>query len=621
MQEKFDRRVVVYDIETLLNCFTYTDINIDTNEVTQFVIHESRNDIDYFLMYMGGLRGMIGFNNISFDYPVIHAILKAKAWTAEDIYAKAQEIISTPDDRRFDVQIPEWEYLIPQLDLYKINHFDNNAKRTSLKDLEFWMNYPKVQDMPIKHNEFITSEQIPMILDYNLNDVEATKKFYNLNKEKVELRKQLSKQYGLRLINANDPKIGSDIFLDLLSKDMEIDKKELRKMRSIRPSIALKDIILPYVGFTIKEFQDLLNKFKNTVVTGTKNNFEESVIYQETKYDFGLGGCHSCARSGVYVSDDNCVIHDIDVSSFYPNLSINNNFRPEHLGESFNKIYKDIYEQRKKTPKSDPRNAAYKLMLNGTFGKAGDTYSYLYDPKFLLSITVNGQLLIMMLTESILKGIECEVLQVNTDGITIRYLRENAEYVNNRCKRWESYTGLELEHKEYEKMVIMDVNNYTAIDTKDVIKTKGLFEIDKEPYKDTSFKIVPIALQKYFIDGIPIKETIMNHRNIYDFCGRAKFKSDSYGQTHSVAYNKDGDAYELIEKQQKTTRYYISTNGATFMKVFPEKKKSNFINKGNLVTIFNNYKEEENYNINYNFYIMECEKILREIESKQLKLV
>lgn len=108
----------------------------------------------------------------------------------------------------------------------------------------------------------------------------------------------------------------------------------------------------------------------------------------------------------------------------------------------------------------------------------------------------------------------------------------------------------------------------------------------------------------------------MNHINIYDFCGRQKFKGQDYGTTETIINDK-----VMIEKQQKVTRYYISTKGSSFMKNYA-KGTTEVINKGYQITIFNTFlnKEFDKYNINYQFYIKECNKELDNILNKQLQL-
>jgi hypothetical protein len=241
-----------------------------------------------------------------------------------------------------------------------------------------------------------------------------------------------------------------------------------------------------------------------------------------------------------------------------------------------------------------------------------------------MQITLNGQLLLTMLAESLISQLNgyITVLQINTDGITVKLHRSCVEDYYNLCKIWENITKLNLEYVEYSKMVIRDVNNYLAVDVKGKVKYKGAFEVDKvvgsEPayHKDNSFRIIPLAISEYFTKGIPIEKTIKNHRNIYDYCGRQKFTRDSYGMVHFLEENE-----AKAQKQQKNVRYYISNKGATFYKYY-NKGTNEVINKGYQVTIFNDFvdKKWEDYNINYNFYIKEAMKIVNEIEDKQLSL-
>lgn len=319
------------------------------------------------------------------------------------------------------------------------------------------------------------------------------------------------------------------------------------------------------------------------------------------------------------------MIIDADVSSLYPRLSITNNFYPEHLGQAFVNVYKSIIDLRLEAKKTGNMvlSDGFKLAANSAYGKSNEETSFLYDPKFTMAITVNGQLLITMLIERLLTKLDdITVLQVNTDGITVKIHRSQIAKYYNECNRWQDQTKLQLEYVEYSKMVICDVNSYLAVTTKGKIKNKGRFEIDKvvgsEPayHKDNSFRIVPLALQEYFVNNIPIEHTIYNHNNIYDYCGRQKFKGQDYG---IIKYIKDEKIIQ--EKQQKNVRYYISNKGASFIKNYA-KGTQEIINKGFQVTIFNKFidKKISEYDLNYDFYIKECNKEINNIINKQLTL-
>jgi hypothetical protein len=263
--------VVIYDLEDFPNFFSYTDINRDTQKIIQLYIHESKNDIKELLEYLASGLMQVGFNNINYDYPLLHYILinkeKLKDASAEEIlyhlYRKSQAIIDAQRaDNKFEHAVPEWNHRIPQLDLYKIWHFDNKNKRTSLKDVQIAINYPRVQDLPLPYDHIVQENDIEMILDYNLNDVLSTYEFYKVSKPRIDLRRDLGKEFNLKLMNRNDPAIGSDIFLKYICEEEDLDPKDVKQMRTWRSTIDLNQCILPYIEFDSKEFTSLLKRLK-----------------------------------------------------------------------------------------------------------------------------------------------------------------------------------------------------------------------------------------------------------------------------------------------------------------------------------------------------------------------
>ena len=230
-----------------------------------------------------------------------------------------------------------------------------------------------------------------------------------------------------------------------------------------------------------------------------------------------------------------------------------------------------------------------------------------------------------MLAEQLVDNIDIEMIQINTDGLTFRVKNTDKDKMFQICKDWEKQTNLILEYVRYKKMIVRDVNNYIAEDENGYVKYKGCFEIDKkignEPaiHKNNSQRIVPIALKEYFINNIPVSETIKNHNNIYDFCiGRKKQKEQSYVLLSSR---------QNVILNDKIIRYYISNTNYKLFKTYNNKKdrKPEKINKGFNINLFMNYYQSDNYNINYEYYIQECYKIINSvnkklIDNKQLNL-
>lgn len=636
------KKLWIYDIEQFQNFHCCTFVDTKKEEKRVFVLHQSRNDIEAYIKFLETeVSGLVGFNNLAYDYPMLHHILKNKSnylripvdFILHDLYLHGKQLIE--EEGRGG--IPTKQIKIPQMDLYLMYHFDNKNKRTSLKYLEINTRFHNVQDIPFEANHWVEVGDIPLILEYNENDCNATLHFYNIAHEEIEARKNFMTQFGfgIEFMNYNDPKIGSEIFAKAIAEEMQIPMSELKQMRTERPVMNLNDIILPVVKFRTKQFNDLLRKFKSTIITSTLKPFEYSCIYKGFKYDYGVGGIHGCIEPGIYEEDDKYMILDIDVTSMYPWTAIWYKLYPQHLGMTFVKVLQDLFDMRtaaKRKNKLDPTdkaseaiNGGLKLAMNGCVGKANDKYSYMYDPQFNMSITVNGQLLLSMLAERINDIEGLIMLQANTDGITVKIRRDKEDEFRKICKEWEEEVGYQLEYAQYKKMVIRDVNNYLAQDMNGKPKHKGIFEIipkqnGKIAYnKNWSERIIPIALEAYYLRGIPVEETIRNHKDIFDFCIAKKFPKPWYGRWE---YIENGEKRTIYFK--KNIRYYVSNKGSFLYKVEdhpdPNQRRESQLSVGYSVTPFNLFVQKDNYDINYGYYISETKKIINSINDGQLKM-
>lgn len=622
----------IYDIETISNLFTYSAIDRDSNNIVKFVIWKEKNDLYDLLVHLTNVKGMIGFNNINFDYPVMHYIIKERDKLiqmdgdkiAKLIYKKAQSIISQEYSA-----IKETEVLIPQLDLFRIWHYDNKARMTGLKKLEIAMCFPNVQDMPYSHEYKITKQtEVEEILDYNVNDIEATKTFYELTKDKLELRKGLQKKYGLDCLNYPDSKIGEQLMLKLYCHYTQQDEEKIKKQRTKRNHFKFSECIPNYIKFTTPEFNQLLDYIKGIEVTELKESFKYGFEYSGFTFDLGTGGIHGCIKSGVYKSCENFIIIDADVASLYPSLGITLGLYPEHLGEEFSKIYEEgIVKPRLEAKKNKDMVMAdgFKLSANSVYGKSNSEYSFLCDPLYTLKTTLAGQLALCMLSEMLITKVpNLIMLQINTDGLTVKIPVEHQRLYWNICQEWEKKTNLILEYVAYSQMIIRDVNSYIAVSKKTgKVKYKGTFKPNHEMIKDGEYHkslsqgIVSLAVADYFLKGIPIEETIKNNKDIYLFC---KTFNATHGWT-SETLNIDEQGNESNHlKQQKTNRYFLAVNGSRFRKMKDERKIE--VEAGKKVTIFNKYYEVpmNEYSIDYDYYIDECNKIIWTVDGTNERL-
>jgi hypothetical protein len=614
------------DYETLSNCFigVFEDIKTEHQEV--FVCHKSKNDILELVTFLERNIALdewhVSFNGLAFDSQITEHILRNKDQLLEQdgdtianwIYQRAQETINRSNAGEFAEFSPK-KLSIRQIDVFKLNHWDNPAKRSSLKWIEYTMDWKNIMDMPIHHSSHITAQQIPSIIKYCINDVKATKAIMHLSKSQIELRRALTEEYNIDLFSASEPRISKELFLHFLSEETGIKKYDLRQMRTNRSMINVKDIILPYIEFKTATFQHLLKKFQEVVLypNQTKGGFKYSVQYKGVKTDYGLGGIHGARIGRVYNSNDDMVIMTSDVISYYPNLAIRNGWAPAHLPQrEFCNLYEWFFEERKKIPKKDPKNYVYKIILNSTYGLSNDENSFLYDPEFTMRITINGQLSLSMLYEMICEEIPNAMpLMQNTDGLETIIPREYVDKYMEICARWEELTNLQLEHDTYSKIVLGDVNNYIAITEDGKSKCKGRFEYkDLALHKNKSFLIIPKALHAYFVEGIDPEKYLSENQNIFDYCGGVKIKGDwKYVEKHI----KNGVYAE--KELQKTIRYYICNSGSKIVKINKSDGREIQTEAGKwLQQVYINHIDDmsfDEYEINTKYYL---ENIRKEIE-------
>jgi len=606
----------VYDIETYPNVFTCAFEHTDGAVKLFYEVSPWRDDSEALLQFLHHLAvtksRMIGFNNISFDYSVIHLAMKMGKVDASVLYNKAQAIIGSQEgEDRWTHSVYPSDRFIEQIDLMKIHHFDNNARATSLKMLEFIMRADNVEDLPFPVGTVLNEEQVKVLKHYNQHDVSMTKAFYKKSLDMIRFREELSHKYNRDFMNHNDTKIGKDFFTMRLEEagiqcyDFGPNGRTPRQTK--RPSIALKDAILPWIEFKNPEFARVLDWLKAQTITETKGVFKNlKAVVDGVDFVFGLGGIHGSVESQVIESDDENVIIDIDVESYYPSTAIAQRFKPAHYPDVFCDIYANLKEDRKKYAKGTPENATLKLALNGVYGDSNNPFSVFYDPLMTMQITLNGQLLLCYLVEKLLENVAgLQVIQANTDGITVKIPRVHTYAFNAVVEGWERLTKLKMEHVEYKRMFIRDVNNYIAETVDGKRKLKGAYMHDRAWHQDHSALVVAKVAEKVLLDGVPIRETVENWPDLMDFMCRIKVPRTSH-----LSLEVDGVQAPL----QRITRYYVSTVGGSLFKWMPPLKGKTEWRKmgvvcGWKVTPCNNIKQADRSTINYEYYIQEVEKL------------
>jgi hypothetical protein len=492
--------------------------------------------------------------------------------------------------------------------------------------------------MPVHHTKTnMTDDEIQLTKDYCRNDIMATYEFYKVTtgntehplykgNNQIELRQDIEEEFGIPCLNYSDSKIGDEMIKKFYCQEKNIMYSDLPKKGLFRTEVKVRHCIADYITFQTPELQQFLKGISKEKLT-IKDEFKESLEFYDNIYTFAKGGLHTENKPKIFEADADHIIVDWDVSSYYPAIIINNGKYPHHLGPEFLRGYKTMFDKRlelkplaKKDKKIKGIVGALKLAVNSVYGKSSDMQSWIYDRQLTMFTTITGELSLLMLIEAYeLAGIN--IISANTDGVTIKVHKDKVEKMHEINKWWMDLTSYELERTDYAKIIFSTVNDYLAIKTDGEIKKKGDFLTDFELHKNKSARIVPIALEHFFVNDVPVADTIRNHTNIYDFCLRQKASKDFHYEGHSK---------ETKTVYNKLIRYYVSNTGEKLLKVKNENSDSTAVDvsqveAGDWVMHVCNHLTPNHPldNINHAYYIERAERIIHKIqlEGKKRKVI
>lgn len=601
-----------YDIEVFPNFFSATFLDCDSKKEFSFTIYKEIDDRQKLIEFLDRDIQIIGFNNISYDGPILYYIIsnKKKKNIVSDLFNISTRLIS--DEHRNDedlrkIRFPrdvKWS----QMDLMKIMAFDMLG--VSLKQIAINLKWRRIQDLPLPYDHMVESDEVKLILDYNLNDVLITYQLYTAIQPQISLRSQLGELFGVNLTSASDSKMANIILEKIYVEEAHIDINSLKNLRTKRSQVRIGDCLGEHIEFQTKELNHLKEELENIIVTAeSKYAYRKTIAFGGGEYELGIGGLHSKDGPGKFFATNDQFIRDADVASYYPSMIINNHIKPEHLGDDFIRILQKITRERLEAKRSGDKVKAdgLKITINSIFGKLGSDTFWLEDAKAMLAVTVSGQLYLLMLIEALtLAGIT--VISANTDGIVSQIPKELEDKFKEICDWWQAKTSFELEFTDYILYVRSDVNNYITKKADGKTKEKGRYMKEIDLKKGYRHPIVPRCLYEYFINGKPVEQTLSECTDILDFC-----ISQKTGKDFKLEYRTVNETTGL----QKTNRFFISNSGGVLIKrnMVSNTEAGLFI--GNLTKILNDFDEKipfSEYDVNLDFYKKEALKYIEEIE-------
>ena len=601
-----NRVVYVYDVEIFPNCFHCCCKDTETGRLYKFEISERRNQLedlvdffhytleDYFKLFCG-------YNNHHYDDVIINYII---------------------DYTRTLASLPYWKICQSLFNLSTTIVEDEDGSREKLKRWKYAHYFESMDLLTMQFSQKLRvglkTMQVTMIA-YNINDVESTTELLNRLKEQIDLRLFIEKEHGIDCLSMDSVKMAETFLLEEYSKRSGIPKNVIKEMRSPMDYIPLKDVILPFIKYKNPKLQDVLEDMKKQIVySKERKGYEKRFVLSNVVYSVGVGGIHSIHTPKIFLPKDDEHIGHADVTSMYPSLLIKYQLGPRHLGKLFCDIFEGIYYERIEAKRTgqEIKNLFLKIVLNSPTGKMQQEVSWMYDPFNVFKIRINGQLILLMLVDRLLE-LGCEIIQVNTDGVVYRAKNNFKDGIERAIREVEQITQLGFEVDEYEAFYQYAINDYFGVmkgysESKDpdLIERKGMFITKTKLGKGLAPVIIPKAVINYFVNKIPVTETIEKDKDIRDF-----LMSQAVDKKFKVVHGE--------KHIQRINRFYASTNGEYLYKVDPngDRDKTNMLTKSG-VTILNKFDDApiEDRKINYRYYISEAKKIIADFTEQQLEL-
>lgn len=598
--------MIILDCECYSKYFLLAMLDTETGKLSYAELHEGKPTIDTkALLRKLKSTTLIGFNIEGYDLPVITMALHGKS--TQQIKALSDELILSGK--------PNWQVLkerkitIPNGIDY-IDIMNVAPSRSSLKAYGSRIGASKLQDLPFDPAHEVLPEERETIRLYCENDLRLTKALYDALTPEVELRKSMSKQYGVDVRSKSDAQIAEVIIRSELEK---ITGKTYYKPDPSKLPTSFYYRSPKIVSFTSEQLSDiyyhiLREPFEiNSLGRIDLPKWLKNTVIKigDTEYSMGIGGLHSKEKNQCLRAEGDYLISDFDVASFYPSIILQQKLFPKSLGAPFLTVYKSLVKQRLIAKKNNNITEANtkKIALNGTFGKLGSIYSFLYAPDLLIQVTITGQLSLLMLIER-LDNAGISVKSANTDGIVCYYRTDQRRLVEEIIWNWELDTTYELEESEYKILASRDVNNYVAITRANKVKTKGVFApsfyaSDKPTQfmlsKNPSRYVTALAVIAYLQHGTPIEDTILLCKDIRHFASVTKVTGGAVWRGKEIG---------------KTIRFYNSTE-------VPKDEAILYALNGNRVGTTAGCKplmdlpDEFPSDIDYQYYIEEANKLLQ----------
>lgn len=455
---------------------------------------------------------LCGYNAKGYDIHIVRAICTGA--TPEECKEVSDFIVHDGNPWSLDLGWVPTDYYDLMLDM---------PQKQSLKMLEGNLRMNIVESSVDFDTENPTEEQFKELVEYCWHDVEALIEVWNCRKAYLEGKALVGELMGIspnKALCQTNAQLTAKYLHAVKGEYSSPDNRHYEYPSNLDMKWIPKEVVAFFDKYNDLSLSgdELFGKKQEVEVDGevkavNNPNRNLSIIVGDCPSIVAWGGIHGAQKNFFAESNDEDVLLNYDVTSYYPSLMLAGWLsRAVPNPDEFRKLFEDRVAAKKAGDKA--KSNALKQIINTVSGATDAKFNPLYDPDMAYGMRISGQLYLIELSEHLYHTIDgLSVVQLNTDGIMIKAKRKDIDRIREIVNEWSERTTFGMEEDIIQKVAQKDVNNYVIRMSNGDVKVKGGFlnvygKKPEERFTSNSMYIVAKAIALYLLDGIPVYDTI-----------------------------------------------------------------------------------------------------------------
>jgi DNA polymerase elongation subunit (family B) len=330
--------IAVFDTECYRNYYLVAFLDTETGKVKCI---EQREGVPLDVVMIRKILKkytVVGFNSLNYDLPILSAAIAG----GHDLKNLSDGIIK--------FRLKAWQfydkYEVQQYPCDMIDLIEVAPGMGSLKVYGARLHSKTLWDLPCHPDEVLTDAQMDEIREYCVNDLQTTLDLWNYLQPQIKLREQMSRVYDVDLRSKSDAQMAEAVTKKLLQDKYGVRAKKPVLDKDYSFKYQAPKYLKGKLNGLVDEMEAITFRLEESGSVETPVELKNKIVeIGQNKYRMGIGGLHSCEEKRSCYSNEKEIV-DIDCTSYYPSIVINNSYYPSHIKDMMGVLYKGFYLDR-----------------------------------------------------------------------------------------------------------------------------------------------------------------------------------------------------------------------------------------------------------------------------------